>query len=38
MITHEMGVAKRAERVMNIRDGILRGGVFSANTVGGDIK
>ena len=38
MITHEMGVAKRAGRVMNIRDGILRGGAFSANTAGGDIK
>lgn len=38
MITHEMGVAKRAGRVMHIRDGMLTNGVFSAHTAGGDIK
>ncbi len=38
MITHEMGVAKRAGRVMHIRDGMLTDGVFSAHTAGGDIK
>ena len=37
-ITHEMGVAKRAERIMHIYDGYLKGGAFSAHTVGGDIK
>ena len=38
MITHEMGVARRAGRVMHIRDGMLTDGAFSAHTAGGDIK
>lgn len=38
LITHEMGVAKRTNRIMNISDGVLTAGAFSAHTEGGDIK
>ena len=38
MITHEMGVAKRASRVMHIRDGMLTDAVYSALTEGADGK
>ena len=40
MITHETGVAKRAERVLHIRDGYLEEGIFHSHAFGegGNIK